>query len=134
MKKLLFVIPLAVVLLSLTIMFVGAGMGYEDPKLCVNGNWLLVDAAAPSAIQVYVPEGTRYGDQKAGGCKTPGLNVPLITKVVKERGEGNAMQVVVDSKQASTPIVKAMYSNDTQSKKNNGKTLTFTFRLSGKDD
>lgn len=129
MKKMLVVLPLAVFLLMLTIGITGAAYDYEDPALCVAGKWLLVNAAHPAAVAVFVPEDTPYGDQQAGGCKTPGPNFPQ-PKVVKERGEGNVMHVVVDGKDASTPTVQVLYGDKTVTKANNGKgTLNFQFAV-----
>ncbi len=129
MKKLIFALTLTVMLLSMTFAAVGAGVEWDDPKLCVNGEWLLVIAAKPSAIKVYVPEDARYGDQRQGGCKTPGPNVPVITNVVK-RGERDAMLVLVDGKFATTPTVEASYKGVKQVRPNNGKqTLVYLFRL-----
>ena len=129
MKKLLFGLPFAVLLLTLTIGVASARYGYEDPALCVAGKWLIVDAAKQSAVTVFVPEDTPYGDQKAGGCKTPGPNVPLL-QVVKERGESHSMRLLVDGKLASTPSVKVTYGDAVQVKGNNGKDrLNFRFAL-----
>jgi hypothetical protein len=126
-KKLLVVLPLAVLLVALTISWVGAGMDYEDPKLCVEGKWLLVNAAHPAGVKVFVPEGTRYGDQQQGGCSTPGPDVPMITNVVP-RGGGHVMRVQVDGAQASRPLVKAKYGVVTEARFNNGRsTLNFVF-------
>ena len=127
MKKLMIVLPLAVLMISLSFAIASAGVDWEDPALCVEGQWLLVDAAHPAAVTVSLPEGTRYGDQAAGGCTTPGPAVPII-QVVKERG-GHEMKVQVDGKNA-TPTVKASFGNVSQTKSNNGKqTLNFKFAL-----
>jgi hypothetical protein len=129
MKKGLVVLPLAVLLLALTIGVASAGYAYEDPALCVNGQWLLVDAAHPSAVTVFLPENTVYGDQVAGGCATPGPSAPLLT-VVKERGEGHSMLVRVEGKNASTPTINVTYGARSVTKDNNGKqVLNFTFAL-----
>lgn len=129
MKKMMYATMLAVMLLSLSFAVVGAGFDFEDPKLCVNGEWLLVIAAHPSGVQVTLPRDAKYGDQRAGGCKTPGPNVPLITNVVK-RGERGVMTVKVDGKLASMPVVKASYDHQYRVERNNGKqTLNFVFRL-----
>jgi hypothetical protein len=104
-----------------------AGMGAEDPKLCVEGKWLLVDAAPPSAVKVIVPEDTRYGNQRQGGCRTPGPNVPMITVVV-ERGEHHVMRVQVDGKFASKPTVRVTYGDAVRVQRNDGKgNLNFLF-------
>jgi hypothetical protein len=134
MKKMFLVLPLAVLLLTLTIGVAAARYDYEDPALCVAGKWLLVDAASPAAVTVFVPEDTAYGDQKAGGCKTAGPNVPLV-QIVKERGGGHTMRVQVDSKLASTPNIVVSYGKDSLTKANKGKgTLEFKFDLPGSRD
>ncbi len=127
MKKLLVVLPLAVLLFASMLTIVGAAMDDEDPKLCVEGKWLLVNAAPVSSIRVTVPEDARYGNQQQGGCTTPGPNVPLIT-AVRERGERHVMRVWVDGAQASKPTVTAAYGAQTQVKRNNGRgNLNFIF-------
>jgi hypothetical protein len=59
MKRLLVMLPLAVLLLALTLSWVGAGMDDDDPKLCVEGKWLVVNAASPAAVRVTLPEDAR---------------------------------------------------------------------------
>lgn len=126
MKKLLFTFALIAVLMSLSLPFASAAMDFEDPALCVNGKWLLVDAALPSAIKVVVPDDARYGDQKAGGCKTPAPVAHAIT-VVKEGNAQHMMQVWVDGSQASVPTLTVSYGDEVKTKKNNGKPMVFTF-------
>jgi hypothetical protein len=129
MKKMFIILPLAVLLLTLTVGIAGAAYGYEDPVLCVAGKWLVVDAASPSAVTVFVPEDTRYGDQKAGGCKVAAPAVPLV-QIVKERGDGHSMRVQIDGKNASTPQVHVAYGDEALTKVNKGKgTLDFRFDL-----
>lgn len=129
MKKMLVVLPLAVLLLTLTIGITGAAYDYEDPALCVAGKWLLVNAAHPAAITVFVPDGTPYGDWKAGGCEKRGKGLPQ-PQVVKEHGEGNIMHVAVDGKNASTPEVKVSYGDTVQTQTNKGTgMLNFQFNL-----
>ena len=127
MKKLLVVLPLAVLLVASLLTIVGAAMDDDDPKLCVNGKWLLVDAAPVSGIRVTVPEDVRFGNQQQGGCTTPGPNVPLIT-AVRERGERHWMRVWVDGDHASRPTVTVSYGAATQVKRNNSHgNLNFVF-------
>ena len=129
MKKMFLVLPLAVLLLTLTIGVAAARYDYEDPALCVAGKWLLVDAASPAGVTVYVPEDTAYGNQKAGGCTTAGPDVPLV-RIVKERGGGHTMRVQVDGKLASVPVIVASYGKETQTKDNRGRgTYEFKFDL-----
>lgn len=129
MKKMFVILPLAALLLTLTIGIAGAAYGYEDPALCVAGKWLVVDAASPSAVTVFVPEDTRYGDQKAGGCKVAGPAAPLV-QIVKERGGGHSMRIQIDGKNASTPHVHVTYGDEALTKANKGKgALDFRFDL-----
>lgn len=129
MKKMFFALTLVVMLLSLTFAVAGAELEWDDPKLCVNGEWLLVIAAKPSAVKVYLPEDARYGDQSQGGCTTPGPDVPMITNVAT-RGERSVMLVMVDGKFATTPTVTSSYGQISEVRRNNGKqTLTYLFRL-----
>jgi hypothetical protein len=128
MKKTMFVLVLAAALMVLTIPVVSAGMNYDDPALCVNGTWLLVDAAAPSAIKVQVPDDARYGNQKDGKCKTP-PPVPQMITNVKEGNAEHLMQVWVDGSKANTPTVTVYYGQDVQTKKNTGKLMTFTVKV-----
>lgn len=126
MKKHVFVLALAVMLMSLSLPIASAAMDFEDPALCVNGKWLLVDAALPSAIKVVVPDDARYGDQIAGGCKTP-APVDLAITVVKEGNAQHLMQVWVDGSKASVPTLTVAYGDEVKTKKNNGKPMVFTF-------
>jgi hypothetical protein len=128
MKKLVFAFVLVTALISLSLSFAVAAMDFEDPALCVNGKWLLVDAAHPSAIQVFVPDDARYGDQQTGGCKTPAPANQFIT-VVKETNAEHLMRVWVDGSQASTPTITVSYGEAVQTKKNTGKGMTFTFMV-----
>ena len=133
MKKGFLVLPLAVLLLTLTIGVAAARYDYEDPVLCVAGQWLMVDAAAqPAGVTVYVPDGTAYGNQAAGGCTTAGPNSPLV-QVVNDRGNNHTLRVQVDGKLASTPQVVVSYGSQTSTKGNDGKgTLNFRFDLPAK--
>jgi len=129
MKKMLVVLPLAVLLVTLTIGVASARYHFADPALCVEGKWLVVDAADPAAVKVFVAEDTPYGDQIAGGCTTPGPDVPLVN-IVKERGRGPIMLVQVDGKNASTPTVHVSYGDRSVTRPNNGRgTLNFVFAL-----
>ena len=119
MKKLLVVLPLVLALVVLTLPIVGAGMDDDDPKLCVEGKWLLVVVANPAAVQVTVPEDARFGNQRQGGCTTPGPAAPLIT-AVRERGEHHWMRVKVDGEHASEPQVTVSYGERVETKRNNG--------------
>lgn len=133
MKKMACTSLLIVLLLSLTAGVAGAAMDMEDPALCVSGEWLLIDAAQPSAVHVVLPEGTAYGPN--AGCKTPPPNSASIldSKVVLRMGHGGKMMVVVDGEQA-TPSVKVTYGDQSKIVKNNGKhPLVFVFDLGGKN-
>lgn len=126
MKKMLFVSVLAVALMLFALPIVSAGMDFDDPALCVNGQWLLVDAAQPSGIKVVVPDDAYYGNQQAGKCKTPAPAPHLITNV-KEGNAEHLMMVWVDGSQASTPTITASYGKEVQTKRNNGKLVVFAF-------
>ena len=130
MKKLTVVLPLALLLVALTVGIAAAGFGYEDPALCVAGHWLVVDAAQVSAVHVFLPEDTPYGDQAAGGCTTPGPNVPIL-QIVREKGRHGQMLIMVDGKFASTPTVTASYNGATKVDRNRGRgVLVFNFAVS----
>jgi hypothetical protein len=131
MKKMFFVLPLALLLVTLTMGVAAARYDYEDPALCVAGKWLVVDAASRAGVTVFVPEDTAYGNQKAGGCPTAGPDVPLVN-IVKERGGGHSMRVQVEGKLASTPELTVAYGKESVTKDNKGKgTLEFKFDLPG---
>lgn len=133
MKKMCLALSLAVLLLTLTIGAAAARYDYEDPVLCVAGQWLMVDAAAqPAGITAFVPDGTAYGNPQAGGCASAGPSAPLV-QVVKERGGGHTLRVQVNGKLASTPQVVVSYGSQASTKDNNGKgTLNFQFDLPAK--
>jgi hypothetical protein len=120
MKQTVFMLLTVVALLAWTLPVALAGQAADDPKLCVEGKWLVVVAAPPSAVKVFVPEDTHYGNQQQGGCRTPGPNVPPITAVV-ERGEHHVMSVQVDGKFASRPTVKATYGDAVRVQPNDGR-------------
>jgi len=129
MKKMLVVLPLAMLLVTLTIGVASARYHFADPALCVAGKWLVIDAADTSAVKVLVPEDTPYGDQITGGCTSPGPDVPLVN-IVKERGRGPIMLVQVDGKNASTPTVQVSYGSASFTRPNHGRgTLNFVFAL-----
>ncbi len=129
MKKIVFATLLVVMLLALTLSVTGA-MDMEDPALCVSGEWLLVDAASSSAVQVVLPQGTAYG--AGAGCALPPPNsVPVLSSnVVVERGSGHKIQVTVDGANASKPSITARYGAVSATKSNNGKQqVVFGFDL-----
>jgi hypothetical protein len=128
MKKLLFVLPLVVILFASVFAMASAGADFEDPKLCVAGQWLVVDASDTSATTVTLPQGVAFGDQLAGGCTTPGPDVSQI-QVVVERGNRSQMQVKIDGIAATHPVTVS-YGDVVQVKDHNDKaTLTFLFKL-----
>ena len=120
MKKTVFMLLMVVALLAWILPSALAGQAADDPKLCVEGKWLVLVAAPPSAVKVVVPEDTRYGNQQQGGCRTPGPDVPLMTVVI-ERGEHHLMHVQVDGRYASTPTVRASYGDAVRVERNNGR-------------
>ena len=106
-----------------------ASVDFEDPALCINGEWLVVNAATAQATHVFVPKGARYGDQREGGCQTP-PPAPLFPKsVVSERGDGNMLHVMIDGRGASKPSVTVSYGAETQTKQNHGEPMHFEFKL-----
>lgn len=123
---------LSVILLGLLLMSsVGTALAaydFDDPVLCVAGEWMMVDAAARSAVYVAVPEGTRYGNQRQGGCDDPAPAKLLPRSHVVERGNGNTMVVSVDGAQAS-PVITVSYGDSVNRVKNQGGRYTFRFRL-----
>ena len=133
MKKNVFVLLNVAVLLALTLTSVAAACpGGDDPTICVNGQWLTIDAASQNGISVRVPADARYGNQQQGGCQAPQPSgIPLLSsKVVKETGGGHQVKVQLDGKLASEPKVTVSYGSVSQTKSNNGKqTLNFNFDL-----
>ncbi len=119
----------AVFLLVASFGMAHAELEWEDPVLCVAGQWLVVDAAHPQAVQVTVPQGTAYGDQAAGGCSTPAPLVPLLpNSAVTAKGGGSKMTVMVDGAEASSPVVVS-YGDVTQTHQNHGGKMKFKFDL-----
>ncbi len=125
MKKLALLLALLLALASFAPVF--AELEWGDPALCVAGKWLVVDAAAPSAVELTVPEGTVYGDQVAGGCSTPAATAVLPLSVVTEKGGGHKLTVRVDGSSAS-PMVTVTYGSESQTQLNDGGTLKFKFK------
>lgn len=128
MKKMLFVAVLVVALMTLVIPVVSASWDYDDPALCVNGQWLLVDAALPSGIQVVVPDDAAYGNQAVGHCAKPAPVAGVITKV-KEGKTDHLMTVWVDGSVASTPTITVSYGNAVRTKPNTGRLMLFVFNV-----
>jgi hypothetical protein len=126
MKKTLFVMVLVVALMTLVIPVVSASWDYDDPALCVNGQWLLVDAAAPSGIQVVVPDDAVYGNKEAGHCAQPAPVTGVITKV-KEGDADHLMTVWVAGSVASKPTITVSYGNTVRTKPNTGRLMMFLF-------
>jgi len=126
MKKMLFVGVLVVALMTLVIPVVSASWDYDDPALCVNGQWLMVDAALPSGIQVVVPEGAHFGNRAAGHCATPAPAKGAITKV-RAGVADHLMTVWVDGSVASTPTITVSYGNAVRTRPNTGKMMLFVF-------
>jgi hypothetical protein len=123
----------AVVLAFVSIGTVRAGFDWADPSLCVEGKWLVIDAAHADGVEVVLPEHSAYGDQKAGHCKTPAPAPLLAMSSVKVRGEANFIKVMVDGKFASTPMVTVTYGDAVKTAQNHGDKMYFTFRLPERD-
>ncbi len=126
MKRIVLASLFVVLLFSLSFVFVSAGEIWDDPVLCVAGQWLTVDAGAQPAVTVYLPEGTPYGDH--GGCTLPPPDNTFVTDVHTRNG-GPVMAIKVDGESASQPHVVVTYGDDVQVKNNNHQPLTFTFNL-----
>lgn len=126
MKK--FSIVFAAILLVVSAGMAQAALEWEDPALCIEGQWLVIDAAHISAIKVVVPEGTHYGSQAAGGCTTPAPAPLLPLTVVNGRGHGDNLTVNIDGASAS-PVVKVRYGADQKSRVNHGEEMKFKFRM-----
>ena len=75
-----------------------------------------------------MPEGTRYGNQAAGGCTTPAPAPLLPLTVVTGRGHGDIITVNIDGASAS-PVVKVRYGSDQKSRANHGEEMKFKFRM-----
>jgi hypothetical protein len=126
MKWLTAVFGLLLALVSVAPAF--ADLEWADPALCVNGKWLLIDAAATSAIQVRVPQDAAYGDQAAGHCRTAAPAPLLPLSSVKAKGHGDTMTVVVDGSDAS-PVVTVSYGMRSETRRNHGREMRFEFQL-----
>ncbi len=110
---------------------VSAGFGYEDPAICVEGQWLVIDAAAHQGVTIYVPEGTAYGDQEEGGCATDTTATVFkgMGGIIKSRGTGSKMLVMIEGKFA-TPTVTVTYGDqEPQILENTGGMLWADFEL-----
>jgi hypothetical protein len=131
MKKL--TILLIIVLMVISANTALASLDWMDPALCVAGQWLVVNAADESAVEIRLPEGTPFGS--AGNCTEPAPAPPFVTNVVTEKGGGNQVTVTItDPSQASTPSVTVTYGSATQTRDNSGKgQIKFKFSL-GNDD
>ena len=127
MKKFSILIALALMLISVSVTF--ADLEFEDPALCVNGEWLVINAATSTAIKVTVPRGTHYGNQQEGRCKTPAPAPVLPKHAVTERGNGHTMFVEIDGRNASKPIVTVSYDDVTFTEQNRGGMMKFKFEL-----
>ncbi len=124
MKKLIVLFTLALLLTTF-----GSALAYiefDDPALCVDGQWLLVNAADQSAVHVFLPQGTPYGDE--GGCTTEPPAPVFIKDVVVETGRLHTMFVTVDGKKASETVTVS-YEGKSRTLKNHGWMMLFPFSL-----
>lgn len=126
MKK--FSIIFAAFLLFTTFGMAQAALEWEDPALCVEGQWLVIDAADPMAVKIALPQGTHYGDQAAGRCKTPAPAPLLPNSAVTVRGHGETMMVMIDGDGASSPVTVS-YGGKTYVRNNHGETMRFKFEI-----
>ncbi len=110
-----------------------ARLDFMDPALCVAGQWLVINGADESAVEVRVPEGTLYGD--AGACTDPAPAPPFVNNVVTEKGGGHKMTVTLtDASKASQPSVTVTYGSASKTQDNDGKgQMKFKFSLDGAD-
>ena len=128
MKKFSILSALVIALLSFGTAF--AELEWEDPALCVNGKWLTIVAANPSAVKIVVPQGTAYGDQAAGRCTTP-APAPLVpVSAVTQKGGGHKFTVVVNGSQATSTVVVS-YGAQSETRVNHGGEMRFRFDLGG---
>ena len=125
MKKLAFLMAAAFAFCAIAPAF--AQLEWEDPALCVNGKWLLIDSATMRAIEVVVPKGAAYGDQAAGGCATHAPASLLPLSQVKERGHDDGVRVWIDGREAS-PKVTVSYGDQSRTERNHGGVLYFRFK------
>ena len=131
MKQVVVTTVLVALLLSVTFTVTSAGLGMEDPALCVAGKWLVVNSAAQSAVKVYVPRGTSYGDAADCGDPPSGVTALYPGHVVKTKAGTNQMTVEINAKHASDPITVSYGTDQSYNDmKNLGKgRLYFTFNL-----
>ncbi len=127
MKQIVVASLLVVLLLSLSLVVVTAGEIWDDPVLCVAGQWLTVDAGAQPAVTVSLPDGTPFDE--GAGCTLPPPDNTFITSVEIRPGNSPVMVVRVDGNSASQPDVVVTYGEDVKVKHNNNQPLTFTFNL-----
>jgi hypothetical protein len=126
MKRLAGVFALVLVLVAVVPAF--ADLEWADPTLCVNGQWLVINAANSTSINVQLPRSAAYGDQAAGQCTTPASAPLLPASQVTERGNGAVMMVVVDGANASQPVTVS-YGAQSYTRSNNGHDMHFGFQL-----
>lgn len=126
MKK--YSLLIAVFMLFASFGMAQAALEWEDPALCVDGHWLVIDAAHPMAVKIVVPQGTHFGDQAAGRCKTPAPAPLLPNSVVNVRGHNEMMTVTIDGDGASSPVTVS-YDGKTYVRTNHGETMNFKFEL-----
>lgn len=126
MKRLTGVFAIMLVLFAVVPAF--ADLEWADPALCVNGQWLVVNAADNSSIQVQLPGSAAYGNQAAGQCATPAPAPILPASQITVRGNGAVMMVVVDGANASQPVTVS-YGAQSNTRSNNGHSMHFGFQL-----
>lgn len=127
MKRLV-VIFLVGLFFTLTLPVAMAGWGFEDPVMCIAGQWLSIDLAGPTGVSIALPEGVPYGN--AGNCdaKQPQGNL-LPSDVVTVKGGGHKIKVEIHPYYASETVTVS-YNGDIQERANNLKqNLVFHFDL-----
>ena len=131
MKQVVVSAALVAVLLSVTFTVTSAGLGMEDPALCVAGKWLVVNWARQSSIKVYVPKGTSYGNAANCGDFPSGVTGEYSGHVVKTKAAANQVVVEINGKHAPDEVT-VWYGDESNSQtlSNSGKgILVFTFIL-----
>ncbi len=128
MRRVMFAVALVALLLSITFTVALAGVGMEDPALCVAGQWLVVTSAQQSGIKVFVPDGTAYGQN--GDCTgDPPAGEVYSGHVVRTRAAGDQLTVEINGKHASDSVT-VTYNGVSDTQTNSGKGLLFfTFNL-----
>ncbi len=131
MKRIVFASLLAVLVLALGVNILFAGESWEDPALCVNSHWLIINAAAGSGVQVTLPQGTSYelGIKTSCGKLPSGVTSTYDAGVVVVRGNSDQITVKVDGAYASPEVIISYGGASVRLENNGTQTLVFQFGL-----